>query len=280
VFNLDTLFKETFRLERPLPSTGKELSHEIETIAYYIFRQKIIDLLNITLADAWKMVEEQAGRDALEDWVHGRVYFAHDLLYYGRNWTDDVSYEVVFEVFAQLGDTWLQDVITLEAYLGWRRKKKGFQSNEVDRRADYLEALGTFETRINSAERVEMPKIKERMREYLIARYLNPELKLADDPKEEFNIKRFHIRAIAESKAWRKYKVTGKTDAPANYYDSLGYIRKFYENIIPAIETEGDRAIEARKTLLDEFTKNITIASCFEAAVLMYFVPRHPQAET
>ncbi len=277
VFNLDTLFKEKFQWEPPLPSTGKGLSQEIDTRAFYIFRQKVIDQLNIVFANAWKLAEEQVGNDPFGNWVHGRVYFAHDLLYYGRSWPGGVTYEVVCGLFVQLGDTWLQDVITLEAYLGWRRKMKGFQSNEEERRADYLEALGAFEARINSANRVETLEIKERMREYLIKQYLNPELKLAD--KKEDNIKRFKIHDLAESKAWRIYKVTMKSDELANYYDAYRYISRFYENIIPAIENEGDTAIEARKILLDEFMRNLTIASCFEAAVLMYFVPRPPQAE-
>lgn len=222
------------------------MSHEIETIAYYIFRQKIIDQLNIMLADAWKMAEEQVGRDAFENWVHGRIYFAHDLLYYGKNWTDNVKDGFFAGLFGQLGDTWLQDVITLEAYLIWRKKMKGFQSNEAERRADYLEAVDAFETRLNSAERVEIPKIKERMRKYLTVRYLSPELKLADE-KDEFNVKRVNIHTMAESKAKRMYEITGKSDALANYYEAYGYIRTFYEGMFQPLRTRARRVLTQGK---------------------------------
>lgn len=254
----------------PLPATQSALMEELATRAYYLFHQRVVDHLSVMFADAWKHAEEEVGRDAFSHWVHGRLYFAHDLLYHGRDWTGDVD----FDVFDQLRDAWLDEVVELDAYLIWRTTKRVFQISETERRADYLTSRGIFERRLREAKRAEF-STKMKLREYLVARYLDENsLKLAQE-RTLSNMKRIHIDALTENKAKRIYALTARADADNNWYDALKYVRMFYENIVPAL-TEKDPA--AKKALVDTFTMRdgnfyySAIANCFEAAVLMYFI--------
>src|SRR5512132_1710202 len=254
----------------PLPATQSALMEELATRAYYFFHQRVVDHLSIMFADAWKHAEEEVGKDAFSHWVHGRLYFAHDLLYHGRDWTGDVD----FDVFDQLRDAWLDEVVELDAYLIWRTTKRVFQISETERRADYLTSRGIFERRLREAKRAEC-STKMKLREYLVARYLDENsVKLAQE-RTPSNMKRIHIDALTENKAKRIYALTARADADNNWYDALKYVRMFYENVVPAL-TEKDPA--AKKALVDTFTMRdgnfyySAIANCFEAAVLMYFI--------
>lgn len=254
----------------PLPATQSALMEELATRAYYLFHQRVVDHLSVMFADAWKHAEEEVGRDAFSHWVHSRLYFAHDLLYHGRDWTGDVD----FDVFDQLRDAWLDEVVELDAYLIWRTTKRVFQISETERRADYLTSRGIFERRLREAKRAEF-STKMKLREYLVARYLDENsLRLAQE-KTPSNMKRIHIDALTENKAKRIYALTARADADNNWYDALKYVRMFYENVVPAL-TEKDPA--AKKALVDTFTMRdgnfyySAIANCFEAAVLMYFI--------
>lgn len=270
-FNIGKIFKEKLTLGNPLPATRSALMEELATRAYYLFHQRIVDHLSVMFADAWEHAEEEAGKDAFGHWVHGRLYFAHDLLYHGRDWTGDID----FDVFDQLRDAWLDDVVELDAYLIWRKTKRVLQISETERRADYLTSRGIFERRLREAKRAELISVKMKLREYLLARYLDENsLKLAQE-RTPSNMKRIHIDALTENKAKRIYALTARADADNNWYNALKYVRMFYENIVPAL-TEKDQA--AKKALVDTFTMTdgnfyySAIANCFEAAVLMYFI--------
>ena len=158
---------------------------------------------------------------------------------------------------------WLSEVKENIAYFGWinNRDEFGFWSGPRTREDHYYAACA--EIRKLLVERKSKDRLENfrRIRDYISGRYLDEFLKLNGE----------HAAELIDTKAKR---LSSRAGAFA-HTQATEYARKFYENLIPAVE-DGER--EACTAVLEVLQHGGTwpnfpdIINCFEAAVAISFL--------
>jgi hypothetical protein len=209
-----------------------------------------------------KQIPSRRNAELLTDWSAAETYYASDILR-GRI---DMTRQSSPDCYVYLQWVWLDDAKRLRAYLNWAAAKQN--SREQADTCYYMmscQELGdTFQDRL----------IKAKLIDYLpIAEYIADNLlhngKLAPNKPA--------AHALIQKKAWCIWKCLGQPHDrhDQNWRDAEAYVRGFYENIGPAIETKDPTATKAllkAMTMGGKEGYRYRIMDCFEAALLIYFL--------
>jgi hypothetical protein len=78
---------------------------------------------------------------------------------------------------------------------------------------------------------------------------------------------------LIEKKAYRIFETTGSTNSYTNWIHAETYVKMFYENIIPAVETKNrEKILRVIKAFQYSKLNRFLIINCFETALGIYFL--------
>lgn len=200
-------------------------------------------------------------REELADWHSAETYFALDVLR-GRV---NMARHFASASYPYLEHVWLDDVKQLRAYLIW---KQGNGVGEERAHGCYMKACEELNGILFN------PCIKAGLPEFLpITEYISNNLL----HRGELDCGKPATRALIQKKAWCVWRCTGKSDEreKQNWEEAEQYVRRFYGNIVPAVEKRDpasiQRVLEALKTG-HGLGYRYHVVNCFEAALLIYFL--------
>lgn len=206
-----------------------------------------------------------------EDWFGATVYFAADLLN-GRLTKYSLADASDDKVWEFLERVWVKDVINLRAYECWKTEGCPWQEKEEERRREYLQACHEFRERLERADiKTTSEEAVNRLCVYVRERFL-------DERGED--IDKTKVEPLVRAKAQRSYVVAGFKTESDNWYHADKYVKRFYSNVYNALKWNDQNARNAlfRAYEISEGPEYYSsIANCFEAAVLMYFVRGQPK---
>jgi class 3 adenylate cyclase len=188
------------------------------------------------------------------------VYFAKHIV---RPEHFNFAFHITEGSYWRLEREWLKSVKELRAY---HTAQSRYAS--IDPAGDYLEACRHFDHLLLSRESKAIAFSFETVKRYLNDRYLV-------DGKIKVRAKSF-AATLVHVKADRLSKMTGRTDTLYNWGEAEHYVKKFYENIIPAVEEKD--GLHHVKEVLDAFRFSTDcnhcyhLINCFEMAIAINFL--------
>jgi hypothetical protein len=188
------------------------------------------------------------------------VYFANHIAGPERF---NFAFHITEGSYWRLEREWLKSVKELRAY---HTSQSRYAS--VDPAGDYLEACLHFDYLLLARESKAIASSFKTVKRYLAARYLV-------DGKIKVGTK-LDAGLLVSVKADRLWKMTGRTDTDHNWGEAELYVKKFYENIIPAVEEEN--GLPHVKEVLDAFRFSTDcnhcyhLINCFEMAIAINFL--------
>lgn len=195
-------------------------------------------------------IEDISGK---RDWYYANIHFVSNVL----DRTISFARQISPESYWRLEQHWVDEVKQLMAYLIWRDRGDGLSAELA--KSDLYQASEILYRRLNGPRN---PKEDfDDAKSYLITHYLQD--------GRHYDKKKSHD--LIKNKARHLFEVTGENDELKNWFAAEGYVKKFYENIIPAAENN-DR--EAALAVLEAIkpTTSPSVVNCFEMALAVYFV--------
>jgi hypothetical protein len=174
----------------------------------------------------------------------------------------DLARQELPELFAQLEDIWLSDIIQFKAY--FVAEARGDGCDPLHSEENYFEAWAQITHRLSSPVKATGLGV---LRAY-IERYLTDgRFDTGSNPQ---------AHTLVAKKAHRLWEVTRSADV-VNWLEAAAYSRGFYENLIDAnTDPQSDRRnVATERALLAFDTGNgPLLANCLEAAMAIYFLRR------
>lgn len=191
-----------------------------------------------------------------KDFSDACTYWASEILAGEKKFAyiDPASYH-------HLEDVWLRDVKKLKAYLNWEREGGDAESN-------YYETCEQIRNRLMNKSIKAFKNDFEKVKDYLKSCYLATDGTI-DEEKPK-------CKCLIKLKEKRVKEMTGKSyDPKENSRGAERYVKRFYENIVPAVEKDEPkwvtRVIDAFR--LSKAPENrYLIINCFETALTIYFL--------
>lgn len=216
------------------------------------------------------------------DWLAAEIYFASDILLgSGKLWeyikTSEDDKSTVWRYFTDStfdwsARVWLRDVIKLQAYMNWLKNHHRIIS-DIETRNEYVKACRAITERVSKSDiKCNVPEDKSHVVLFLKNRFLKKDSYKIDEGKE-FCGKL--IRRKANRIAELNRSSADMNDA--NWFRAVDYTTCFYEHVCQSILDEGD--LTNRKELIRAFelsekpVNNSSVMDCFEAMLLIYYVP-------
>lgn len=176
----------------------------------------------------------------------------------------DLTVQLGVESFEFLDDVWLEDVKRLKAYLHWEAAEP--EGHLDDPQIHYNFAFQEIHKQLLT------PSIKSGPESFLpIKSWLS---NVVLDNGRINTETRPYAYALIEKKAQRLWDRTTCKDSETNWFHAECYVQKFYENLIPAVEKQDQKAIE---TILETTSVSVNsahtseIVNALEVAFLTYF---------
>lgn len=196
-------------------------------------------------------------KDMESDWNIARAFIGSKVIFDdGLHFIDLSS-----DCYTILERTWLHDIKKLRAYFLWQ---EGNNSSET---VNFTTVCDKINLLLSKREAIPLSSFEE-TRDYIKNRYLTRNGTL-DKTKVDV-IKEIHV------KAFRIWEYTRETNETKNWLIAESYFKKFYENIIPAIDGKSAEHIE---NLLNCFRNEngsdpFGIVNCFEALLVISFLDK------
>lgn len=196
------------------------------------------------------------------DWHQAEVCLANDIL----DGVIDFARRVGALSYPRLEQIWMFEVLELLAYLEWNHSGHPL---DISSEAFYFKACAQVRERLlafkQKASFEQFGEAKKYIEETYLTSDSTPRLDYTKlDAAGAYNIIKIKSERIREIK--NRY-------GDQNWYDAEFYVRKFYENIIPAVMTGDSKSI---RTVLDAFhfsiENRLQIVNCFEMALAVYFL--------
>ena len=164
--------------------------------------------------------------------------------------------------YYRLETVWLWEVKCVKAYLIWEDRQGGvdptYEEKDYDNACEHIRKL--LETQVKGTiSEFQVPK------SYLMAKYFQSDGKI-DEEK---------CKKLISDKIERIKQKTNETDDKTNRENAIAYVKKFYENIIPAVEDDNPDNVLAVLNAF-KFSKasehRFLVINSFEAALAIYFL--------
>ncbi len=225
------------------PLSEKELEGWIDTHAKYSAQVRKARSQPVDMKDVEHYAEQALAFDILD----GRINFARRLA--------PTSYY-------RLETVWLWEVKCVKAYLIWEDRHGGVdptcKQKDYDNACEHIRNLLKTQVKGTISE-FQIPK------SYLMTKYLRSDGKI-DEEK---------CKQLILDKIERIKQKTGETEEKTNRENAIDYLKKFYENIIPAVEEDNPDNVLAVLNAF-KFSKaqehRILVINSFEAALAIYFL--------
>ncbi|MFH1304557.1 MAG: hypothetical protein ABIK07_26190 [Planctomycetota bacterium] len=195
-----------------------------------------------------------------DDWQDACTCLACDVL----DSHIDLTVQVGVESFQFLENVWLEDVKRLKAYLHWEATEPEGRLDDPQRHYD-LAFQEIHKQLLN-------PSIKSGPESFLpIKNWLS---NVVLDNGQVNTKTRPYSHSLIEKKAQRLWDRTKSGDPETHWLHAESYVQKFYENLIPAVEKQDQKAIE---TILEatavspQSPQTSEIVNALEVALVTYF---------
>lgn len=204
---------------------------------------------------------DSSPEETVDDWLTAQTLFTSEVLLGRVNMPQHFGPDS----YTYLEQAWLDDTKKLLAYLAWE-EQNGWGLERAYRR--YTNACKELNDVMFASQ------IKAGLGDFVqIAEYLGNNFLdrgTLDGGKPA-------VRDLIAKKAWCIWSCTGKSDqrTKQNWKDAESFVKKFYENIVPAIEendVERATAVLAALKTGDQEGYRYHIVNCFEASLLTYFM--------
>jgi hypothetical protein len=199
--------------------------------------------------------------EMLDDWTKACTMLVYEYIV-GKLGFNHIS----SKCYAFFESSWLKDLKELIAYYNY------LEDDTKTMDEHYFQAITLIRDKLFSTKHYSLNDFKN-VKDYLREYYLNDNF---------IDVKNPGTYNLIARKAERIQNTTGNKDDKQNWYRAEFYVKKFYNNIIPAIESENEELkqkhiIEILKAF--EFSKSkenrFLIINSFEAAIAIFFLDKN-----